>query len=82
MNLSWSMDVINLKVFRGFRNQELHNRLCQMYSGASIEYTFEMGIFKLSRIDKMQVFHFYVFATILFVYKCILARPHLKCQCG
>jgi hypothetical protein len=45
MDQSWSMDVINWKVFRGSRNQEFHNRLCHIYSGANIENTSEMEIF-------------------------------------
>jgi hypothetical protein len=58
MDQIWSMDVINWKVFPGSRNQEFHNRLCQIYSGANIENTSEMEIFKLSIIDKIQVFPF------------------------
>jgi hypothetical protein len=44
MDLRKSMNIINWKVFRGSRNQELCNRLYQMYSGANKENTCEMGL--------------------------------------
>jgi hypothetical protein len=75
------MNIINWKAFRGSRNLEPYNRHRRMHIQAHIENTYEMGICKKLIIDEIQVLYLYVFTTILFVYKCILARPHLKYQC-
>jgi hypothetical protein len=55
MDTSQSMNIINGKVFQGSRNQELCDRLCPMYLGTNVENTCDMGLLKLSRINKIQV---------------------------